>query len=1076
MTKENIDTIRNLFDSRNIANALERFHIYIHAVIAEFVFSNDDSSRLSDYHDAWLSSRAEAYKKYLNSVPAESEAVLVELCKYVRDSDGVDFISSVSAGLFAGDVSSVFSYLGSTKLNRRAFIYNLIKIYGLCRYRADLYGSSYPSFPSRLPKDEILKLIETHFDYWGLAETYKLLLGFREKIQEMWLLMFGAPFVPEKVSSMGIAGIMKDLSDLGLSHDVALELFYICKTAHSFDLKKIDEPFSYFRKILQVRVDEGLQVEADDFGGEIASPGAAFYLKEDMFNKILAKWKAIDTVDFVRSTYFAAYSKNLCAENSLAMPYYLKFCNQPNGIIVFDANPDFILSVSELGFGAKSGVLFAQSSRRLAMLYKQRFPNLDFAFFQSDGGNNVCLIQIDIEEQYAGKELRFISQPVSKIYGMAIMFARRESESLLSTVADILADKIDMNDGVVHLFCPNTLLDTKGRSIRTALAKKYDFNWIQILPAAASSAWLKKNTIVCLTRKKEGYSEDVCLIHTDMYDNPMSDELRLICQDPWPVRMPQSEFANSQSTVNRLWEQFRPKPEKDSVRKTREWKFSAEISLWYSWSNKRGRVQYYGVPTEKQQAANPLRRGERLTPPYVYSTKSIEDAEERFAEIIWSDKFKPIIVEDIKRAYKYRPMTLQTFWYCHEDELKEKTGYSVEAAERIFESQPIAGLLSDGEYSLEVFQDLVEDLTDDYSKKNSIRIWRTLNAIISLANQSGRFLPNVIGDYVRSMVEKDRGYQQVRKNLAKRSYELEEELRMLDLLQMNLPYNGAFVGAAISFYCGIVNRQICALTWGDYKKLFGDEVGQLWITKELTNKGEIKTLGLDDKNMLRRVPVVRQLVKILDKRFEFVKMNWKAEDSSKLETEVMVLPIVSQADLKSRYSPADIKLAKDQMEAAADIEPMEVSISKIGAKVTDLNEYSGDRFRSNFLYRALQTSNMSRGEANYIYGISLPTTFAKHYCDYTNDFAQLMMCRKLERWTSLHQEKKCEVGVIENRISATGRQIRIDKRVFHRSTVELRLTVQGEKRLDECRDLLVTINDDRGVNLTIRKSGGRHEQ
>lgn len=1069
MTNDTIDRIRDLFNRNNIVFGIERFHLYIHAVIAEFVFSDDSSTQLSDYRAAWNSPRAGVFKKYLNAVTPEKESVLFELCKYVHNSDGIDFIRSLTPDLFVSDVDVLFNYFASNQTTRRAFIYNLIKLFALHRYRAYLYGIAYPPSSSRISNDEILTHVDTLFDNWKYAKNYTQLIGFREKIKELWLLAFGAPFAPEKVKSTGVAGIMKDLSELGLSEEVALDLFYICKTATFFDLKKIDNPFSYFRKILTTRLDDDFYVDANDLGEEITSPGEAFYLKEDMFNKILNKWKTIDTVDFVRSILFTEYSQNLCTENSLAMPYFLRHSTKANGIIVFDANPDFILKVFEFEFRVGDSVLFAQNSRRLAILYKQRFPGLNFAFYQSEGEKETKFVQVDIEEQYEGKELRFVSRSVSKKYDAAIVFARRESEPLLGKIVKDLADKIDAKNSFVYLFCPNSLLDTEGRSIRTDLTKEYDFLWIQILPTETSSAWLKKNAIACLARKKESGLENIQLMRTALYDSPVEKDLKLICQDPWSVKVPQNEFVDSQNTVNHLWERFRPKEERESSRKTREWKFSTEISLWYSWSKGRGNVQYYSVPTTKRLTGNSLPRGRRITPAYRYSAKTIECAEGMFAERIWTNDFKSFVVADIKKAYKDQPISLKTFWYCHEDELRGKTGYSFETAKKLFESQEISKLLSDEECSLETYQTMVEQALIGENKKDQIKIWRTLNAIISFANQLGRFLPNTISDYVRSLVEKDRGYQQARKNLAKRSYEMEEERKMLSLLHGNLPANGAFIGAAISFYCGIILRQICALTWKDYLKIFETEAGQLLITKTLINADEIKALGVDDKNMLRKVPVVKDLAKILDARLEFVRNEWQRKNGEITEDEIKALPIVSRDDLKTRCTPAEIKLAKEQMETAAGIEPMEVSISKIGAKVTDLNEYSGDRFRSNFRYRALQTCNMSGAEANYIYGVSLPTTFSKHYCDYTSEFAQVMLCRKLERWTSLHREKESRAEIVERRISPAGRKIQINQKDFHRSAVELSMNVHAEGITEDRRELVVTVNDDRGVNLTIRK-------
>lgn len=1066
MNKQDVELIRSLFDKADIKVGIEKFNIYIHALVAQFVFSDGGSGvTFPSYREAWLSARSESYKKYLDDVPVGRREVLYELCKYVHDSDGKDFITEITPELFPGNIDSVFNCLGEAP-TRRAFIYNLIKLYGLYSYRNYLYSIQYLPCQSRMSVDEVLMHIGALFENWEKANLYNLLIGFANKIKDLWLLAFGLPFAPRKITSTGIAGIKKELTKLGFSDEAALELFYVCKTSHSFDAKKIDDPFSYFRKISLTRVDEESKVSHPSEGKELSSPGQLFFLKEELFNKILNKWKTIDTVDFIRSICFSAYSSNLCAESALAMPYFRRHCNQADSTIVFDANPEFILDVSKMEHINSSAILFVHSSRSLAMIYKQRFPDLNFAYVQFEEGGGASLIAVVVDVSYTGRELRFVARDITEKYNIAIVFARREADRQFGGVVNALAEYIKKY-ALIYLFCPNSLLDSPERSNRTVLAEKYDYLWIQILPTDLSSAWLKKNIIVCLSRKFEGVTEPIRLLHSDMYDDPYGGT-KLICQDPWPVQVPQEQFVCSPKTVNRIWEQFRAKPEKGAPRKTREWKFSQEISLWYSWSNGRGRVQYYGVPTEKQKAINPLSRGKRLTPYYTYSANTVEGAELKFAQAIWESDFRPVIVEDIKKAYRYRPVTLKTFWYCNEEELRNKSGYSVEAAKKLFESQQLSVLLSDGKHSLDTFQAIVDEILVGADKKDQVKIWRTLNAIISLANQTGLFLPNTLSDYVRSMVEKDRGYQQVRKNLAKRSYELEEEIKMLQLLNENLPAQGAFVGAAISFYCGIVNRQICALTWNDYQKLFSGEAAQLWITKTLTANGEVKNLGLDDKNMLRRVPSVEQLSLILDARFEYVKNQLFLKEGTVSTGDIMELPIASKEDLKSRCSPEDIRAAKNKMEAAAGIEPMEVSIAKIGAKVTDLNEYSGDRFRSNFIYRALQTCNMSRAEANYIYGITLPTTFSIHYCDYTNDFSQLMMCRKLERWTSLHQKTESETGMIEKDISGSGRKIKIDSGIYHRSTVELRLEVSKEEIIDDHQELVVRIDDDRGFNLTIR--------
>ena len=62
--------------------------------------------------------------------------------------------------------------------------------------------------------------------------------------------------------------------------------------------------------------------------------------------------------------------------------------------------------------------------------------------------------------------------------------------------------------------------------------------------------------------------------------------------------------------------------------------------------------------------------------------------------------------------------------------------------------------------------------------------------------------------------------------------------------------------------------------------------------------------------------------------------------------------------------------------------------------------YRGDFLRSNFRYRGLNTCDMSLGKVQYLLGNQPPDTYSRHYCDYTNQFSQLALSIKLERWVS----------------------------------------------------------------------------
>ena len=68
-----------------------------------------------------------------------------------------------------------------------------------------------------------------------------------------------------------------------------------------------------------------------------------------------------------------------------------------------------------------------------------------------------------------------------------------------------------------------------------------------------------------------------------------------------------------------------------------------------------------------------------------------------------------------------------------------------------------------------------------------------------------------------------------------------------------------------------------------------------------------------------------------------------------------------------------------------------------GTVETNLANYRGDLFRTNIDYYARHFGLFEAGEIEYLLGIQASTTFSRHYCDYGNDYAQLILYRKMER-------------------------------------------------------------------------------
>ena len=69
-----------------------------------------------------------------------------------------------------------------------------------------------------------------------------------------------------------------------------------------------------------------------------------------------------------------------------------------------------------------------------------------------------------------------------------------------------------------------------------------------------------------------------------------------------------------------------------------------------------------------------------------------------------------------------------------------------------------------------------------------------------------------------------------------------------------------------------------------------------------------------------------------------------------------------------------------------------------GVKETNLSSYHGDIFRSHIRYRLNVTCGFTDAETRYFLGLTQVSTFGKHYCDFRNECAQILMAQKLRRW------------------------------------------------------------------------------
>ena len=321
----------------------------------------------------------------------------------------------------------------------------------------------------------------------------------------------------------------------------------------------------------------------------------------------------------------------------------------------------------------------------------------------------------------------------------------------------------------------------------------------------------------------------------------------------------------------------------------------------------------------------------------------------------------------------------------------------------------------------------------------------------------------------------------MRESLAKRFFELREEDIIWEKIIEGISENSILLGCAISFYTGMSNNEICALDWSDCQSISGKTGKQFLVYKRINNKGEIKHLGTESRGTYRRMPIVSSLWALLEDHKKQVKKRLGASLGRVVaDNELDALPIVTEdiAAFEKRCSPSRLKAAKDGLKREAGITPLEGSLGDgQEQRATDFNDYQGDLFWANFRQRLLQTCQMSEAERNYLLGIALPNTFSKHYCDYTNDLAQLLMAQKLERWAALHPRKE-PADAFENPLTDGRQTLRLQTDRYNQQVcVDLDVRVEPSGETTEGR-LVLDITDDCGVDVefyTVQRKESKNE-
>lgn len=729
------------------------------------------------------------------------------------------------------------------------------------------------------------------------------------------------------------------------------------------------------------------------------------FVDEGLFNAFATRLRKKASIEVVKALFYSNIARNDSGfEVGVLCQMISARAKTGDTVLAVNPSPFIIEQLAKALAAVQANLSCVVTDRVLSSVYRVDLPNVSFYAAEEDipaalKSNLILVTSRDLEEGETHKFLRWVK--TAECGSMVITFIPEKVTCDIVRQGDTCFDGLELS----------TVCTVPGKAINSHPKRKV-LSW-----------WKKTN---------RGFqTADTVTIVEGGFD---SNKFRVESERTTTIR--RSELVESNKSLRKLLS----KKTQSISRKPSKAQFSAEIEIRYSISKMcdgrwRGRA-YYCSLREGQK------RGKRVTG-FIEAglRKETRDEVQRAVveTIAFHDRVAPFITQDILSAYSGREdaLSLKSLWFCLRDSLLYLQTYNDLTAKELFSSADskisalVPSLAQEDDYS-----DAIEEFSQMAELSSASRYWTQLNLLLNAMVKKGFLEKNPIANLLQTIQNREtKAQKEVRNSLVKRTFTLDEEKKMLasiseettsmdhgrrrKLYEIN---SHALIGP-IRMYSGIHIREVCALTWGDLVEVPLLGLSEFNVFKAITDEGVVEEMP-SAGNAIRRIPLVPELATMLQKRREYLQ---EVRNIPSQELATMPIILATERSKKKRCLPKDaVKVSNEFISAAGIKENLVLLPDENGGKVTDLNRYYGDIFRTNFNFKAINVAGFNQGEVNHILGIKAPDTFSAHYCDYANDFVQSGMARKLHRWAILH--KNCEK---DTQVKKTKRQLeKVDSKKY----------------------------------------------
>lgn len=690
--------------------------------------------------------------------------------------------------------------------------------------------------------------------------------------------------------------------------------------------------------------------------------------------------------DVIRAAFYNSSNRNDSSiEIGMIIPEFMEVSKNCRRSMIVNPSPDMILLFEK--YRDKFENYYVVKDKYIAALYTHEFTGAHF-------------ITLDDIETCPMMDCMLI---VNRDY--------------LCSQTNMLFSWVKKCSGEIMAFIPNAFLENSVSWKEELIYSGHYISEILMIDNRSFNSRPRNKSLIRIEKNNDNQKK--CCIYNSEYE-PQMQFLTSFIDGRF---ISYNDLIAGEYTLKKLHNGIKQKQEKiHTYSSEKKWyKFSREISFLYKdYNDKNDRkrmVLSYNSITEIGK--NYVKRGKRIGPYIERRGRTIDDICRRINVSIINSELCNYVRGDILKNLIDRfdgSISLKTLWLLCLNNLRMRKQYDEEIILKLLESYDGISDYDVYSYSNKQLSEMIAKRLGVSVDKIPLKYYEQLDLIFETAITLKYTNYNPVGVIISKVSKKATTRQQeVRDALVHKMLLADEEAKIFEFVVGKTTSSGKrcrcvldskYLLVLIRLFTGMALREVCALTWNDYKKINNSEEYHISVTKFIDDKGRvISHMDNEDISKYRWIPVAQPLKIILNMRKQF--LNDKGIDDRDLDYMPIVMNKEEFSKLKNpksmmmkSYDARNIcKQALDELNFENDIVILPDEFNEI---TTDLYKYNGDIFVSNFWKKLNHLCGFENGEIDYILGRKSKVTFWKHYCDLTNDISQSIMAVKMNRWVSYY--------------------------------------------------------------------------